>query len=217
MITSSQKIQLTEEFTRQLIGLSNISLKSCSDSIEKSDSQNTEIGNWHQAIIKITQAKKRLDIDSTFFDTTIFLSAYEISYVSTIDRICFLYIKNGHDLHDSLRNKFAKDFEGIGKISTFSKFQFLKEHNLDVLVREDDNDLRNKIAHFDFTIGSHGKIIIQNKVVAINERLVELYNFVTDITLALNDSVNNLTADLNRRTQEINKKTEELNRQDRIR
>lgn len=210
---SNPKAQLKDEFTKQLISLSINSQDSCTDFLTKSNKQNEEIWQWHQAIMKITKAKKGLNEDSTFLDATIFLSAaYEINYVSTLDRICFLYIKNGHDLYDSLRNKFANDFESIGKINTFTKFHFLKEHGLDILVREDDNELRNKIAHLDFSIVSEGKIRVQNKVIDINVRLVELYNFLTDITNALNEAVNNLTADLNRRTEEIKRKTEELNR-----
>lgn len=211
-LTEEKKALITEELAKQLILLSTTSGKACTDFLDDSNKQNDEIAEWHKAIMKITQAKKSLGQDSTFLDASLFLSAYEVTYVSILDRICYLYIKNGHDLYDSMRNKFARNFEEIGKLNTFTKFQFLKEHDLSKLIREKDNELRNKIAHLDFTIENEGKIRVQNNVINLNDKLVELYNFSADIIEALNKAVNNLTADLKRRTEELNKKTEELNR-----
>jgi hypothetical protein len=211
MLTITQKTELTDEFTRQLIILSNISTKSCKAFLENLIEQNNEVAKWHQEISKNTQAKKTLAVDSTFFDTVIFLSAFEITYVSTIDRICLLYIQNGHDLYDALRNKFATDFENVGKVSTFTKFQFLREHHLDILIRADDNELRNKIAHFNFMAVSNGKVNVQNKIIDVPLRIFELYNFVTDVTLALTDAIKKLTADIERRTKEIERKNTTFN------
>ncbi len=209
-MNSIQKAQLKEELTKQLISLSTSSGASCSNFLDITKKQNDEMSAWHKAIMRITQAIRGLNEYSTFFVATIFLSAYEINYVSTLDRVCFLYIKNGHDLYDSLHNKFAKNFDDIGKLNTFVKFQFLKEHGLSILVRENDNELRNKIAHLDFSIESEGKIRVRNDIINVSERLVELYDFVTDANLAYAEAQDNLTADLKRRTEELLRKTEEL-------
>ena len=171
------------------------------------------MSRWSEAITRLSQSKKGLTEDSTFLDATIFLSIYEIGYVSTIDRICLLYINNGHDMYDSFHNKFAKDFESIGLLNTSVKFQFLKEHGLGVLIREDDNVLRNKIAHLDFSIEGLGKIRYQSKVINIGNRILELYNFLNDITESLNDALAKCAEDMKRRTEELDKKTEGLNKE----
>ena len=157
------KKQLTNEFAKQLIALSYTSKEECRNFLDDSDKQNDEIVKWHQHMQKSNQAINGLGEVSTFFYASMFLSAYETYYVATLDRICYLYIKNGHDLYDFFNRKFAKDFEDIGKISTNIKFLFLKEHGLEFLIRESDNLLRNKIAHLDFTIEAEGKIRVQTK------------------------------------------------------
>ena len=88
----------------------------------------------------------------------------------------------------------------------------MKEHGLENLIREKDNELRNKIAHSDFSIESERKIKVKNNVIDLNKRLAELYNFTTDIVDALNKASVTLIADLNRRTAELNKKNDELKR-----
>ena len=85
-----------------------------------------------------------------------------------------MLIANGHDLFDQ---KYIKSLEDIGNVNMFSKLEFLKEHGFGILKRDNDRQLRNKIAHHDFTLDSSGKLTIRNEEVDIALRFNELCNF----------------------------------------
>lgn len=87
--------------------------------------------------------------DLAFFETSSFLSLFEVGYLTYVDLICLLLIKNGHDLYN---RGYCRNFDDIGLVDTKAKFGFLSEHGFRVILREDDRQLRNTLAHLNFTI-----------------------------------------------------------------
>ena len=108
----------------------------------------------------------------------VFLWEYEVNYVLCIDAFCHLLIANGHDLFNGLRQKYVHGLKDIGIVDVHTKLNFLKEHNFGILSREEDQMLRNKIAHHDFIIDDSGKVFINNKVVDVGSRFNELSCFI---------------------------------------
>ncbi len=106
-----------------------------------------------------------------------FLWVYEVDYVSCVDAFCCLLIANGHDLFDILRHKYVYGLKDIGKVDVFTKLKFLDEHKFGLLRREEDEILRNKIAHHDFIIDASGNVLINKKLVDVGSRFNELSSF----------------------------------------
>lgn len=106
-----------------------------------------------------------------------FLWEYEGSYTSGVDAFCFLLITNGHDIFDSIRRKYVKSLEEIGNVDIYTKLTFLEEHNFGIFKRDEDRELRNKIAHHDFNLDGSGKVLIKNKEVDLASRFNELHSF----------------------------------------
>ena len=118
-----------------------------------------------------------------------FFLYFEGCYVTTIDQICELLITEGHDLFDFYRRKYVKSLEEIGNLDTFVKFRFLEEHGFGFFVRERDRELRNKIAHLQYSISNEGNLKINEKEIDINLKYKDLRkcveNFNKEITIAL--------------------------------
>lgn len=106
-----------------------------------------------------------------------FLWVYEVDYVSCIDAFCYLLTANGHDLFNVLRRKYVHGLKDIGIVDVFTKLNFLDEHNFGLLRREEDELLRNKIAHHDFIIDDSGKVFIDKKEVDVGSKFNELHSF----------------------------------------
>lgn len=101
--------------------------------------------------------------------------------MSCVDAFCFLLIANGHDLYDFIRRKYVKSLEAIGKVDVFTKLQFLKEHSFGIFTREEDELLRNKIAHHDFIIDASGKVQINGIDVDVGSSFNELVSFTKKV------------------------------------
>lgn len=114
-----------------------------------------------------------------------FLWEYEGNYVSHVDGFCYLLTLNGHDLFDIFRRKYVKSLEDISNVDVFTKLLFLEEHGFGIINREEDRELRNKIAHHDFTLDASGKLTIKDEEVDIALRFNELcdFNHKTLVTL----------------------------------
>jgi hypothetical protein len=106
-----------------------------------------------------------------------FLWVYEVDYGRNIDAFCYLLTENGHDLFDELRQTYVHGLKQIGKVNVYTKLNFLKEHNFGLLRREEDETIRNKIAHHDFVINNSGKVLIEGKEVDIGSKFNELMTF----------------------------------------
>lgn len=106
-----------------------------------------------------------------------FLWVYEVDYVRCIDAFCYLLTENGHDLFNALRQKYVHGLKDIGIVDVYTKLNFLKEHNFALLMREEDEMIRNKIAHHDFIIDNSGKVFIHDKEVDVGSKFNELHSF----------------------------------------
>jgi hypothetical protein len=131
------------------------------------------------ATVKNTEENK--DSDALIYSSC-FLLAFEGSYIRTIDSIIYLLVLDGHDLFDPLREKYVHLPDEINRIDISVKYKFLKEHQFENIVRQDDTELRNKIAHHDFAISGQNRIVVKEKEYNVKERLESLLSFVRDIS-----------------------------------
>lgn len=113
-----------------------------------------------------------------------YLWMYEVDYVRCLDAFCYLLISNGHDLFHSLRNKYVKSLDDIGRVDVYTKLNFLEEHSFGLLKRPEDMALRNKIAHHAFVIDHSGKVFIAKKEVEVGEKFNNLVGFQHQVFLA---------------------------------
>src|SRR5665648_1233785 len=75
---------------------------------------------------------------------------------------------------------------------------------------EIEKQLRNKIAHYDFTIISKGKLSVQEKEIDIIRRAIELNSFVKEIVEMLNRTTEIVKANLDSKANEIRQLMDEL-------
>jgi hypothetical protein len=113
--------------------------------------------------------------DLVFFETSAFLSLFEIGYLTYVDLICLLLVKNGHDLYN---RGYCKNFDNVGLVGTNAKFAFLEEHGFSVIIRENDRKLRNTIAHLNFTIMDRNNILTKDGNVNMIYRVKDLCGFI---------------------------------------
>jgi len=88
-----------------------------------------------------------------------------------------------------LTQKFVHSIKEIEKVNIETKFKFLEEHKLGSLVRKQDQYIRNKIAHNNFTINDDVDLLITEKMIAISKRLNEILDFIGQITTFLHPVV----------------------------
>lgn len=110
-----------------------------------------------------------------------FLWIYEVEYVACLDAYCYLLTENGHDLFNSQRQKYVHGLKDIGMLDVYTKLKFLGEHNFGLLKREEDEMIRNKIAHHDFIIDTSGKVLINRKEVDVGSKFNELNSFTSKV------------------------------------
>jgi hypothetical protein len=116
--------------------------------------------------------------ESNIFWLASFLWAFEGFYLCRIDLICLILVLNDHDLYDSNRRKYVFSLEDIGKVDMPSKFGFLEKHGFDMLYRKQDKQLRDRIAHHDFSFDKNDNITIDGQIIDITKRLSDLLDFV---------------------------------------
>jgi len=129
--------------------------------------------------------------DLSFFKTSSFLLVFETGYLTFVDIICLLLIKNGHDIF--YRMKYCTSLEEIGLVDTSIKFRFLKEHGFGAIIREDDRQLRNNMAHLNYTIKDQNIITVGSaENVNIHERVKDLLKFVVVISFTTTKALKSL-------------------------
>ena len=109
-------------------------------------------------------------------------------YVAFLDIAILLLVFDEHDLYDPVCQKYVHTVEEIGRVDIETKFKFLREHNLgELLIRQKDQELRNKIAHNNFDLADDENVIIQHKdkKYFVREQLAELLDFCIDLTRQL--------------------------------
>jgi hypothetical protein len=144
--------------------------------------KNVEVKKWLDMLREITERNliSGHPEDSSFFKAASFLLLFETGYLTYVDIICLLLTKNGHDIF--FRRKYCTSLEEIGLVDTFTKFGFLKEHGFGTIIREDDRQLRNNIAHLNYTIKDQDTIMVGSEEnVNIHERVKDLIKFIVTI------------------------------------
>ena len=104
------------------------------------------------------------------------------------DYMCYLLVLDGHDLFDSVRDKYVKNINEIAKVGMFSKIMFLNNHGFKELTKHYDLEFRNDIAHHKYTIDEDGHIWIKGKQVNIltkSKKLDVLIDFFTSLLTTL--------------------------------
>jgi hypothetical protein len=134
-----------------------------------------------RCLLKLVKNSTESEYDDSLIHASCFLLTFEGTYVPMIDSIIFLLVLDGHDLFDPLREKYAHSFEQLSPIDISIKFKFLKEHEFEGLIRQDDSELRNKIAHHSFQISGKNMITIKGTQYNIDDRLKGLLRFTRDI------------------------------------
>lgn len=135
-----------------------------------------------RCLLRMKRDSKETEAGDALIYASCFLLAFEGSYSRTIDSVIFLLILAGHDLYDPLRDKYVHSPDQIGKIDISVKFKFLKEHEFGSLIREEDSQIRNKIAHHDFEICGENEIEVGGKKYCLKTSLEDLLRFVRDVT-----------------------------------
>ncbi len=106
-----------------------------------------------------------------------FLWIYESYYVFCVDYFCSVLVFNGHDLFDLVKRKYVANSKDIDNVDVSTKLKFLEAHNMGVLTRKKDRKLRNKIAHYDFSIDRFARIKVDRAMIDITQRGTELLGF----------------------------------------
>jgi len=138
----------------------------------------TEGGKWkheNEAFLRVSRkvlgtVERTNKMDVALISLAEFLWSYETDYMNCVDLVCYLLTNNGHDLLNIHTNKYAVTFEDVGDISAFVKFEFLKAHDFRMLIRKNDKDLRNSIAHHNFLLGEDGTIKVKGEPIDIFKR-----------------------------------------------
>lgn len=115
--------------------------------------------------------------ESSLIWASMFLFAFEGVYTNTLNSFCLQLVINGHDLFDPIRREYASSSSEISDVDIVTKFKFLKRHNLKMLIRKEDQRLRNKIAHYDFSIDKNGNFSIDRQQVNVASKLFNLMLF----------------------------------------
>jgi hypothetical protein len=134
--------------------------------------------------------------DATIVFLSCFLWAFEGYYLANLDWVCFILIKNGHDLFDPIRRKYVKSFKDLRNIDISTKFQFLEEHDFEALIRDQDRKLRNKIAHHSFSLLDNGELKVEDESLDISSRLNGLLDFTGQLVILRTKVLRELTEDM---------------------
>lgn len=127
--------------------------------------------------------------ESSLLLVSLFLFEFEGVYANTLDSFCFQLVMHGHDLFDPIRREFALSSSEIGDVDITTKFKFLDRHNLKMLVRREDQKLRNKIAHYNFSVNNEGNFSIDGKVMDIGSKVLNLMTFIACVNLVTSQAL----------------------------
>jgi hypothetical protein len=100
-----------------------------------------------------------------------------------VDVIAFLLMQDGHDIYDARRMEFVDDYKELDKVDLYVKLQFLEKHGFNLLTDAIDRELRNCIAHLDFTVYDDGSVINERtgKTIEIEKKISYLHS-ITCVT-----------------------------------
>jgi len=114
---------------------------------------------------KINEVWQKLDgsilpeSDKSLLSLITYLFYIEGIYTLRIDVIIYYLIKTQcHDIFDDYKREFITKFDDLANVNLATKLKFLKLHKWDEVVNICNKELRNAIAHHNFTILDDGRI-----------------------------------------------------------
>lgn len=134
-------------------------------------------------------SKERMSKKSSLLMVSLFLFGFEGLYCNNLDSFCLQLVIEGHDLFDPIKREYISSLNEIGDVDIATKFKFLERHNLKMLVRRKDQRLRNRIAHYDFSVDNDGNFSIDGKVVSIGSRILNLLSFLVCVNFVTGNAL----------------------------
>lgn len=113
-----------------------------------------------------------------------YLSFSEGFYSELIQLISFLLLENHHDIYDPQKMEFAKRYNDLDKIPFFVKLKFIKKHDLKSVLTYFDRDLRNCIAHMNYSIDDKG-IIIYKKTKLTKQQIWDKFKSLLEMSIKI--------------------------------
>jgi hypothetical protein len=137
-----------------------------------------DVLNTLNNVLKHTSNKE----ERSTLSMAMFFWQFEGLYVCRLDFFCLLLVASGHDLFNLIRRKYVSSIDEIGEVDLSTKFKFLDVHKLKMLNREEDQRIRNKIAHHDFSLDDKGNILVDGEIADFVSKIHDLNEFVSKIT-----------------------------------
>jgi hypothetical protein len=116
-----------------------------------------------------------------------FLWKYEGTYMLCADVFCYILVVNGHDLFNPITRQYVDTLEEIGEVDMSTKLKFLERHDFDMFIQKQDQILRNKIAHHDYTFSEAGNVRLGKENLDIFSRVKDFVMFTSDAFITLCD------------------------------
>jgi hypothetical protein len=95
----------------------------------------------------------------SFLELYAYLMLAEGIFSETIQAIAFILVENHHDIYDSEKREFIRNYEGLYNLSLFQKMQFVEMHGFKFVSGACDRDLRNSIAHLRIIVNDDGSLV----------------------------------------------------------
>jgi hypothetical protein len=165
------------------------SIKEFTNILEKSVSWTSSLAGITQRNLKSSNQLKQKE-DISFLKTAAFLVFFEGVYLSYINIVCLLLIKNRHDLYNTYTKKYVNELKNIEAVDSCTKFEFVKLHGFGLIVRNDDRHLRNKIAHLNYTIIDEDRIKLEGSNINIHNRSFDLFTFGIALNMLTFEALN---------------------------
>jgi len=114
-----------------------------------------------------------------------YLELTEGVFSECVQLIAFILMKNHHDIYDSFKMKFVKNYRGLDKVSLYTKLQFLEEHGFKFVTNRCDRKFRNSIAHLSIIVEDDGAVVDLTNKKRFTQDEVWVKNSILDATVLL--------------------------------
>lgn len=209
MIPEEINNKFSSEVFRLVESISPQECKHISDSVPEAYFRNYDIVQTYQSLFEsMRELSRKFDgVQSACLLIPLFNFSYEGLYMSSIDALCDLYVRNGtvlkrKEICEDGELVVAKNMKEIEEFPSAKKLKFCKQNLKPILgsdvnrfVRFDCNDIRNAFSHLNFSIETDGTIhyIVSGRVRKIT--LDELHNKIREL-LQLSAMVNSTIANV---------------------
>jgi hypothetical protein len=147
---SSTIAPLLSNLTKKSLGIINEHLD---DIIRKSDYLINLVDLIEPPKANLTPKQK------TLLELYSYLVTAEGIFSETIQTIAFILVENHHDIYDSEKREFVRNYAGLNNLSLFQKMQFIEMHGFKFVSDACDRDLRNSIAHLRIIVNDDGSLV----------------------------------------------------------